>query len=224
LNGELPIGEHSSLIMGGGRAQRYLIASEGDNQLAVLDAKTFAITGSYATGKRPFPAAALATGARAFVPAYDDGEITVIDLSNGHRLAAIQVGVHPSGGAVLPGDRVYAAVVRGENRLALLDTQTFKRVGDISEGIGDSPFSLVLSPNRHWGFVNNTASGDLSVLRLDDRRVVSRVVVGQTPFVMAVQADGKRLWVSCEGSHELVVLGINPQRLAKPPATISPAT
>jgi len=206
--GQLTTGGGPSLIQGPFTGNRYLISAEKANKLWLFNATSFAMDGEYDTGKRPFPAAATSDGKRAFVPNYDDGSVTVIDLLSHRVVATVAVGKHPSGGAVLPGDALYAVAVRGENRIALMDTASATLVGEVRQGIGQSPFSVVLATDGKRAFVNNTASNDVSVIDLTQRKVITRIGVGETPIVMAVHPDGKSLWVSCEGSHELDILRI----------------
>jgi len=123
-------------------------------------------------------------------------------------VATTPVGVHPSGGAVLPDDIVYAAAVRGEDKVVLINTASFEVVDSVVEGIGDEPFSVVVAPNGRLAFVNNTASHDVSVIDVAARHVITRIQVGEQPIVMAVHPSGRALWVSSEGSDELTVLAI----------------
>lgn len=168
----------------------------------------FTFSASYPTGSRPFPASATSDGRLAFVPGYADGTVTVIDLYNDRVLETVTVGTNPSGGAVLPGDIDYAVVVRGENHVAFINTASHLVVGGLTEGIGESPFSFVVSPNGRLGFVNNTGSADISVVDLSSRRVIDRIPVPDTPIVMAVHPSGEALWVSSEGVHRLSVYSI----------------
>jgi YVTN family beta-propeller protein len=134
--------------------------------------------------------------------------VTAIDLFNDRILETVEVGLNPSGGAVLPGDIDYAVVVRGEDRIAFINTASRQIVGSLTEGIGASPFSLVVAPNGRLAFVNNTASHDISVIDLAERRVIERIPVPETPIVMAVHPSGRELWVSSEGVHRLTVISI----------------
>lgn len=219
-------GEGPSLIVGplpgvsGSPGGRFLIAVEGANRLRVLDPRGFRLVEEYPTGRRPFPPAFTSNGQKVFVPDYDDGTVTVVDLEKRRVVATVPVGKKPSGGAVLPGDAEYAVAVRGEDRIAFVSTTRYEVLGTLSEGIGKSPFSVVVAPDGVRALVNNTASHDVSVIDLHARRVVARIPVGEIPIVMAVHRaattgvspPGARdtLWVACEGSHRLHILALPP--------------
>jgi len=222
---ELSVGGAPSLfspaLPGGAR----LIVSEKSARVTVVQPDSMTELASYPVGRRPFPAAATADGRLAFVPSYDDGTVTVIDLWNQTVRDTITVGEQPSGGAVLPGDNAYAVVVRGENRLVFVNTASARVIGELTDGIGESPFSLVLSADGRLGFVNNTASHDVSVIELSTRQVIARIPVGEIPIAMAVHPSGDSLWVACEGSHELLVVEIPPRwRSGSAAATVAPMT
>lgn len=208
LGGDLPTSAGASLIVGPYAGDRYLVSIEAADTVHVFDGSAFAFVASYATGDRPFPAAATSDGRLAFVPGYADGTVTIIDLFNDRVLETISVGTNPSGGAVLPGDIEYAVVVRGENRVTFINTASHQVVDHLTDGIGESPFSIVIAPNGRLAFVNNTASNDVSVIDLAERRVIQRIPVPETPIVMAVHPSGRELWVSSEGVHRLTVISI----------------
>ncbi|MFV2008042.1 MAG: YncE family protein, partial [Longimicrobiales bacterium] len=104
----------------------------------------------------------------------------------------------------------------GEDRIAFINTASRRVVGSLSEGIGDSPFSVVLSTNGRLAFVNNTASHDISVIALPEKRVIARIPIGEQPIVMAAHPSGETLFVSSEGSHELSIIRIPDRWLPQP--------
>jgi YVTN family beta-propeller protein len=106
--------------------------------------------------------------------------------------------VQPSGGSVMSGDIEYASVIRGDDKIVFINTAPHLNTGELSDGIGASPFSLVVTPNGRLAFVNNTASHDISVIDVAERRVIQRVSVPDVPIVMAVHPSGGELWVSAE--------------------------
>lgn len=198
----------ASLFAGPLSTGDYLVSVERTDQVHLLDPRALQIRATYSTGRRPFPPAGTADGRLAFVPSYDDGSVTVIDLWNQRILDTVAVGARPSGGAVLPGDIDYAVAVRGENRVLFINTASHRVVDSLVAGIGDSPFSVVVAPNGRLAFVNNTASHDISVIDLGSRRVIARIPVPDIPIVLAVHPDGGTLWVSSEGVHRLSVIAI----------------
>ncbi len=205
---ELEVGEGPSLFAHGSDTDHLLISSERADQLIITDPSANKILKTYPTGKRPFPPSETTDGRLAFIPNYDDGTVTIIDLWNEKVVDTVQVGPHPSGGTVLPGDIEYAVAVRNENKIAIINSASHKIVSNITEGIGESPFSVVTGPFGQLAYVNNTASHDISVISLEDRRVVARIPTGEIPIVMAVHPSGKTLWVSCEGTHEVDIISI----------------
>ncbi|MFQ5877030.1 MAG: MBL fold metallo-hydrolase [Acidobacteriota bacterium] len=214
----IPVGGAPSLLVGSYPERVLLISAEKGDRLAVIDAGRFALEGTYPTGGRPFPAAATSDGRLAFVPNHDDGTLTVVDLWNRRVVDTVRVGERPSGGTVLPGDIEYAVALRGEDRLAFVNTASHEVVGTLSEGIGRAPFSVVLSADGRLAFVSNGGSRDVSVLSLPDRRAVARIPVGEVPIVMAVHPSGETLWVSSEGAREVSVIEI-PARWRGPAGT-----
>ena len=208
LGGDRETSAGASLLSGPYPHYRYLVSVEQADSVHVFDADGFTFSASYAVGDRPFPGAATSDFRKAFVPGYADGTVTVIDLFNDRVLETVVVGTNPSGGVVLPGDEDYAVVVRGDDRVRFINTASHRIVGELSDGIGDSPFSFVVSPNGRLGFVNNTASNDVSVVLLPERRVLGRIPVPDVPIVMAVHPSGETLWVSSEGVHRLTVIEI----------------
>ena len=166
-----------------------------------LDSRAVAWSSSYPTGSRPFPGAATSDGRLAFAPGYADGTVTIIDLFKDRVLTSVDVGVQPSGGSVMSGDIEYASVIRGDDKIVFINTASHLNTGELSDGIGSSPFSLVVTPNGRLAFVNNTTSHDISVIDVAERRVIQRVSVPDVPIVMAVHPSGGGLWLSSEGGH-----------------------
>lgn len=202
---KLEVGKGASLLTP--TASGFLLLSvEDENRLFVIDATQFKIEATFKTGERPFPAASDSVASLAFVPCYDSGWVQAFDIKEWGAPYTVPVGKNPSGGVVLPGDQEYAVAVRGENKIALINTSTFRVEAEIMEGIGESPFSVVLSADEKFAYVNNTGSHDISVIDLATKTVVERVSVGEIPIVMAVHPQSGDLWIACEGSHEVVIL------------------
>lgn len=222
LLGELQAGGGPSLFVGPTPDGRFVVSSEQANRLLVLDGATFQLETSFDVGRRPFPPALTSDGSVALVPSYNEGTVTRVNLSEGRVAWTVTVGARPSGGAVLTGDTLYAVAVRGEDRVVLVDVRSGRPIGQIREGIGQGPFSVVTAPSLRVGFVNNTASHDLSVLDLTTLQVLERVPTPEIPIVMAIHPDGRSLWVSSEGEDGVTVFEI-PDSYRRAPPTPSPS-
>jgi YVTN family beta-propeller protein len=216
----LPTGKGPSMLVGPLPDGTYLISAERSNVMHVFRGEDLSPVAEYPTGEQPFPPSATSDGKLAFVPNFVGGSVSVVDLAGKKVLGEFPVGKGPSGGAVLPGDRRYAVVLRQENRVAVLDTRTRTEVQSVAEGIGWSPLSMVVSPDGRLAFVNNTESHDISVIELPGLEVIARVPVEEIPASMAVHPSGENLWVSCEGTHRVVVVEI-PERWRGPAPTSS---
>ncbi len=203
---KLVTGKGSSLFAGPLPGNLYLIPTEMANKLWVFDANNFTMQAEYPTGARPFPPGVTSDGRKAFVPNYDDGTLTIIDLWNKTVLETIKVGPKPSGATMLPNDIDVAVVVRGENKIVFVNSASHMIVDSITEGIGASPFSFVIAPDNRLAYVNNTTDNDISVIDLQNRAVIARIPTGEIPIVMAVHPLTQDLWVGCEGSDELYII------------------
>ncbi len=215
-------GAKPSLFAGPFAGGRFLVSYEGANRCQVLNKNGVSLGKSYATGRRPFPGSATSDGRLAFVPNYDDGTLTIIDLWNETVIDTIDVGEHPSGATVLPGDIEVAVAVRGENVIKFVNTASHQITRILRDGIGKGPFSVVVGRHQQRFFVNNTASHDVSIVDITTHIVTKRQRVGRTPIAMAVTQDDKELWVSCEGSHEVCVIKLT--KIQNPAAAEAPTS
>jgi YVTN family beta-propeller protein len=202
------VGPRPSLFASSSDGKRAFVSCEGDDRVYEVSLAPFETVGWFETGGRPFPPSLSPDDRWLFVPGYDSSDVTVIDLLMRRVDDTIKVGEHPSGGSIMPSGEHYGVVNRGSNRIDFINVVTHAIDGSLSEGLGEEPFSLVLSPNGRLGFINNTRSASVSVLDVEKRLVIARVDVGRQPIVMAVHPWGRKLYVSCEGSHELVIVSI----------------
>lgn len=204
---ELATGAGPSLVVPAASG-RWLVSAERADRLWLLDATTFSAVASFATGPRPFPPAATSDGRLAFVPSYEGGTLAVVDLWNERVAATVPVGDHPSGCAVLPGDVECAVVLRGEDRLAFVNTASKEVVGSLELAPESSPFAIAIGPDGRRAFVSGTQSDDVAVVDLVARRVVDRLPVGEVPIALAVHPSGYTLWVACEGGDRVDVIAV----------------
>lgn len=221
---KIKVGSKPSLFTGPFAQSRYLMSLEGDHRCVVIDSSTGELEKSFATGKRPFPGAATTDGRLVFIPSYDDGTVTVIDLWNNGKLATVKVGDQASGATMLPGDIEVAVAVRGENAIKFINTASHRITRTITKGIGKEPFSVTLNKSGSRAYVNNTADATVSVVDLETFEVIGSRKVGAIPISMSISPSGSELWVACEGSHEVKVLPCPLFPVKEKPPVVRPKT
>ena len=181
----------------------------GSDVLLRVRTADFTLSGPLARQRGSDPevstAATTSDGRKAFIPTKDRQSLSVVDLWNNEERATVEVGHTVGDGTVLPGDLQYATVLRDEHRVALIGVGTHEIEGEIIDGIGQAPHSIITSHDGTLAFVNNKDSNDVSVIELSTQSVISRIPTGAEPTAIAVDPSGRQLWVCCRGSRELQV-------------------
>lgn len=146
-------------------------------------------------GDEPQGIAVSPDGSRAYVPNFNDGTVSVIDLVNGRTIGTIAVGSYPSAVAVSP-NRPRAYVTNYvDGTVLVIDTATNKTVGTPIR-VGTGPIGIALNPNGSRIYVTNF-TGTVSVIDGATNKVVgSPIRVGSYPRGVAVSPDGSRVFVA----------------------------
>lgn len=75
-------------------------------------------------------------------------------------------------------------------------------------GVDRSPVDLALSPDGQWLVTANQTSDSVSLVRVDDRRLVDEIACGSHPADIAFSADGQLVLVSGAWSGDVTVLRV----------------
>ncbi|TDF35194.1 hypothetical protein EYS14_22725 [Alteromonadaceae bacterium M269] len=197
------VGKSPSLFSGIYNNGQISVTSEFADRLSFIDTKTHAIR-RISTGKNPYPAHITSDGVLAFVPNNTDGTVTVYDLLNDRLQATVPVCEKPEGGALTQDEVSYMVACGGDNRVVFINTASFEVIKEISEGIGNRPFSVVAGPDGRFAYVNNAGGETLSVIDLKTNKVVQSIRVGKQPIVMRI--FDRTLYVTNEVSNTLSVI------------------
>lgn len=206
LLNEWPIGSGPSLFTPRRVGDLTYIVSEFADSFAVFDTASMQILKTYPTGKRPYPADVTKDGVLAFVPNRDANTVSVIDLLNQKEITKAPACAKPEGGA-LSNDQVYYLVAcSGSDKVVWVNTASFEAEFTTSSAIGPRPFSVAMSEDGLWAFVNNAGSNNISIIEMEKRAVVAKIATGDQPIVMRVAGD--RLYVTNEVSGTLSIIAI----------------
>jgi len=191
------------------------IVSEFADRLTVFDLLRKKIDKTYLTGDRPYPADISHDGVLAFVPNWGEHTVSVIDLLNQKEITRTPVCKEPEGGALTVDEVHYIVACGGSDQLMWINTASFKVEKSLTEKIGSRPFSVTVSEEGDWAFVNHAGADTIAVVDLSEHAVVDTVKVGVQPIVMRIHQE--HLYVSNEVSGTLSVLKIN----SKPKPAVS---
>ena len=211
------LGEGPSLFMPRARRGRQYVVCERADLVYEVDPNGKP-TRHWSTGDRPYPGDATDDGILLFVPNRDAGTVSVIDTLNDTAVTQTRVGEHPEGGALTGDDVSYVVACGGSDELKYINTASFEVVATVSDGIGPRPFSVAMTRDGRYGIVNNAGGRTISILDVENRKVVGRLAVGTMPIVVRMHPDGKRIYVSCEGDGTVHVIRMTRQSPAPPPA------
>jgi YVTN family beta-propeller protein len=138
----------------------------------------------------------------ALVTAEIRNQLLAVSLSGGEVLRRVHLD-DPQTVAAAPSGQ--AVVVSPKGTVTLLDWRSLRPVA-VLRGFR-SPQIAAITPDGDWVYVTDAATGELSVIELQTRRVVDRLRVGADAHHLAISPDFQRAWVALgESATTIVVL------------------
>lgn len=141
-------------------------------------------------------------------PGTDGATIDVIDVGKRGLSASIELGkpLRPHR-AVFGPDGLLYITAELDNTVKIVDPSTQKVVGEIPTGQPQSHM-LVLSPDGRRGYTANVGAGNISVLDIPGRRLISVIPVAKVIQRISMSADGSRLFTHDQDAARLAVIDI----------------
>lgn len=139
--------------------------------------------------------------------------VSLVRTNNGQVLDEAAVGDHPVGIALAP-DGCHLLVSghhSGDVTLLSVEGDKLTRIGAIA--IGFQPWGIAVSPDGRTAYVACTASAEVAVLDLAERKVVARIAVGRWPRNLALSRDGRRLIVGTSGDRGVTLVDCSARRV-----------
>jgi DNA-binding beta-propeller fold protein YncE len=171
---------------------------------AVIDTHTRSVR-YVKTGPFPYGAAILKDNRTGLVSNEGPGTVSVIDLATATKVKDIQVAAnisHPEGITVDPrAARAYVAVAN-EDQVVIINTATMTVEKTLSvqrsQGGGESPVAVAVSPNGKTLFVAEAAADELAAFALPSGAMLGRIPTAAYPA--DVQVTPKQLlWIAAKG-------------------------
>ncbi|HEY4248489.1 MAG TPA: hypothetical protein VGM64_16815 [Lacunisphaera sp.] len=205
---------------------RLLVANKGDHTLGLIDpvaGKQIAVVAE--DGITGHEVIASSDGQRAFVPIYGnsgvggkgtDGRlIRVIDLARREIVGTIDLGkgLRPHCAMIGPKNgRLYVTTELAES-VTVIDPATLKITGSISTGQPQSHM-LALTHDGRRGYTANVGPGTVSVLDLENEKLISVIPVAKHIQRIALSVDDQRAFTSDQAEPRIAVIDTATNKVA----------
>lgn len=192
-----------------------LLPGEDTGKLVEVALPSGAVTAQIPVGKQPHDATA--ADGRIFVAVEFGSEVAVVA---GDRVTADLRGPVQPGGVAATAGVVAAVDVRGA-LLYLWDTATLKLLGTVPIGAGPSH---VVAVGPGLLLAADTRGNQVLLVDVQQRRVVSRLSLSDSPYGLAADPDGGRAFVALSGSNAVVTVSVTGGVLRELSRTSTPQT
>lgn len=185
-------------------AQNLLVANQGDHTLLIIDTasrKTLAKVGVDINGHEVI---ASPDGKLAYVPIYgnsgvgkpgtDGATVEVIDIASGRAVRIIDLGkaVRPHCAKFGPDGLLYVSAELAK-ALDVIDPRSEKVIAEIPTGQIDSHM-FVINPDGSRAYTANVFSGNVSVLDLHNRSLLTTIPVAREVQRVSISPDGRTVY------------------------------
>jgi DNA-binding beta-propeller fold protein YncE len=146
-------------------------------------------------------------------PGTDGATIDVIDIGKRQVSGSIQIGpARPHRAEFGPDGLLYVTAEVG-NTVKIIDPTAQKVTGEIPTGEPQSHM-LVISPDGQQAYTANVGPGNISVLSIPARRLITVIPVAKTIQRISMSPDGRRLFTHDQGAPRLAVIDIQDHKNA----------
>jgi YVTN family beta-propeller protein len=195
---KVEVGKHPAHIVFTEDGKYVLVTNNEDNNLSVIDAKTYNVNGTISVGKGPHGFRISKDSKFAYVANMGEDTISVVDIENNKEVKKIKVGNTPVTTGVTSDGKTLVATVSGENALAIIDLVTDK-IDKIP--VGKGPAQVYIELDDKYAFVANQGTEDapsntVSKIDLSTKKVAATIETGKGAHGVVVSPDNKYVYVT----------------------------
>ncbi len=192
------------------------VTTELDQQIAVIDPKTFKVVGAVPTGQPESHMLAISPdGKRGYTANVGPGTVSVLDLPNRKLITIIHVvpqnvqriAVSTDGKWVFTSDQT-------QPRLAVIDTASNTVANWVA--LPDVAYGTAVTPDGKWLLLTQPKTSKVAVLDLASMKITKTFDVPKSPQEIVVQPDGSRAYISCSSSGKVAVLNLQNWQMEAP--------
>ncbi|MBE6088770.1 MAG: YncE family protein [Clostridium beijerinckii] len=195
---KVEVGKHPAHIVFTEDGKYVLVTNNEDNNVSVIDAKTYNVNGTIAVGKGPHGFRISKDNKYAYVANMGEDTISVVDINNSKEARKITVGKTPVTTGITSDGKTLVATVNGENALAIIDLSTDK-IEKVA--VGKGPAQVYIESDDKYSFVANQGTEDapsntVSKIDMSTKKVVATIETGKGAHGVVVSPDNKYVYVT----------------------------
>ncbi|WP_056684588.1 beta-propeller fold lactonase family protein [Cytobacillus solani] len=175
-----------------------LVTNTEDNNVSVIDMKSFTVTDTIKTGKGPHGFRISADSQKAYIANMSEDTISVVNLELLKEEKRIKVGSTPVTTGITSDGKTLVATLNSENMLAIVDVKT-EQIEKVE--VGNGPAQVYIDGNNKFAYVANQGteevpSNSVSVVDLVEKKVTATIETGKGAHGVVTSSDNKRLYVT----------------------------
>lgn len=190
------------------------VGVEGEDEVWVINLETENVLAKIKVGRAPHGIVFGPNKRYGYVSNIGSHNISVIDVSKNKVVDTIPARTNPLGAAVTPDGKTLLVATPSTNDVLIFDISPGdeqpkpKLIASIPTETLSSymPHLIAVSPDSKRAWVTNMDSGDISVIDISKKEIVSSIKVGNGPHGIAGTPDGKYLWVALYDEDKVVVV------------------
>jgi YVTN family beta-propeller protein len=184
-----------------------LVTVYGDNRLALIDTSTQSVAGTIPVPK-PHTVAISPDGKMAYVTVQEPGhfELAMVDLNARNVVRNVALEKTPRDGEFGYDGKHFYFTQAGLNSVEVLDPTSSKIIGEIPTGV--SPHYVGYPRGSAFGMIVVQGPGELLLFDPATNKPARSVAVGKQPHWATASSDGKKAYVTNEGSNDLTIVDL----------------
>ena len=184
-----------------------LVTVYGDNRLALIDTSTQSVASTIPVPK-PHTVAISPDGKMAYVTVQEPGhfELAMVDLNARSVVRNVALEKTPRDGEFGYDGKLFYFTQAGVNSVQVLDPASGKIIGEIPTGV--SPHYVGYPRGSAFGMIVVQGPGELLLFDPATNKPARSVAVGKQPHWATASSDGKKDYVTNEGSNDLTIVDL----------------
>ncbi len=192
------------------------VTAERDGKVVLVNARSGAVTGEFATGQRLSHMVALSRDGRtAYTANIGDGSLSIVPL-DGSAPRVVPVGTQTEAINLAPDGRTAWVGSNNTGKVFVVDVVTGAVIDSVQTA--GFPYRIDFTPDGALAIVTNPERDEIRLIDAGTRAIRQVITLeggGAQPFGIAVAPDGQRMWVTLRGSGEVAEVALPDGRVVR---------